>query len=79
MVNFYNTRDVKPSCESLEPPIYDATVEVAMANGCWPEPEVGGDTVNTDELGDLGLTDEEEAALVAFMMAMSDGYWDKTQ
>jgi cytochrome c peroxidase len=74
VVNFYNTRDVKPSCESLEPPIYDATVEVAMANGCWPPPEVGGDTVNTDELGDLGLTPEEEAALVAFMMAMSDGY-----
>ena len=30
--------------------------------------------VNTDELGDLGLTAAEEAALVAFLMTLSDGY-----
>jgi cytochrome c peroxidase len=30
--------------------------------------------VNTDELGNLGLSTEEEFALVAWMMAMSDGY-----
>jgi hypothetical protein len=30
--------------------------------------------VNTDALGDLGLTEEEEWALVAFMEAMSDGF-----
>jgi cytochrome c peroxidase len=75
VVHFYNTRDVKPRCESLEPPILDATVDVALANGCWPAPEVA-DNVNTDELGDLGLSTEEELALVAFMMAMSDGYMD---
>jgi cytochrome c peroxidase len=75
VVNFYNTRDVKPRCESLDPPILDATAEVAMANGCWPEPEVA-DNVNVDELGDLGLTEAEEDALVAFMEAMSDGYLD---
>jgi len=40
----------------------------------WPPPEVGGDTVNTDELGDLGLSDEEEDAIVAFMETLSDGY-----
>jgi cytochrome c peroxidase len=39
----------------------------------WPEPEVS-DTVNTDELGDLGLTDEEEDAIVKFMETLSDGY-----
>lgn len=39
----------------------------------WPPPEVS-DNVNTDELGDLGLTDEEEDALVAFMKTLSDGY-----
>jgi hypothetical protein len=32
------------------------------------------ETVNRDELGDLGLTLEEEAAIVAFMKALSDGY-----
>jgi cytochrome c peroxidase len=39
----------------------------------WPEPEVP-DNVNTDELGDLGLTDEEEDAIVTFMLTLSDGY-----
>ncbi len=28
--------------------------------------------VNTDELGDLGLTDVEEAAIVAFLKTLSD-------
>ncbi len=40
----------------------------------WPEPEVAVN-VNTDELGNLGLTAEEEAAIVAFMRTLSDGYW----
>jgi cytochrome c peroxidase len=39
----------------------------------WPPPEVA-DNVNTDELGDLGLTDAEEDAIVAFMETLSDGY-----
>jgi cytochrome c peroxidase len=39
----------------------------------WPEPEVP-ENVNTDELGNLGLTAEEEAAVVAFMRALSDGF-----
>ena len=71
VVHFYNTRDTKAVCEDLG--IDDATVDVALANDCWPRPEVAG-TVNTDELGDLGLTTEEELALVAFMLTMSDGY-----
>ncbi len=39
----------------------------------WPPPEVA-DNVNTDELGDLGLTNDEEDAIVAFMETLSDGY-----
>ncbi len=39
----------------------------------WPDPEVA-DNVNTDELGDLGLTADEEKAIVAFMKTLSDGY-----
>lgn len=73
VVNFYNTRDVKPSCESLD--IFDATEAEALDNDCWPLPEVAKN-VNTEELGDLKLIEEEEAALVAFMLAMSDGYLD---
>jgi cytochrome c peroxidase len=39
--------------------------------GMWPEPEVP-DTVNSDELGDLGLTAAEETAIVTFMKTLSD-------
>ena len=39
----------------------------------WPPPEVA-ENVNTDELGNLGLTAEEEAAIVAFMKTLTDGY-----
>ncbi len=39
----------------------------------WPAPEVP-ENVNVDELGNLGLTSDEELALVAFMKTLSDGY-----
>ena len=40
----------------------------------WPDPEVS-ENVNTDELGNLGLTPEEEGAIVAFMKTLTDGYF----
>ena len=68
IVHFYNTRDVKPACGN------SFTTEAnALLQGCWPAPEVW-DNVNSDELGDLGLTAEEEDALVAFLMTLSDGF-----
>jgi cytochrome c peroxidase len=67
IVHFYNTRDVKPACPG---PYTEAQ---ALAADCWPAPEVAAN-VNTAELGDLGLTAEEEAAIVAFLQALSDGY-----
>ncbi len=67
IVHFYNTRDVKDEC----PGAY--TEAEAMASDCWPPPEVS-ENVNSDELGDLGLTPEEEAAIVAFLKTLSDGY-----
>jgi len=67
IVHFYNTRDVLPECPG------DYTEAEALAADCWPAPEVA-ENVNTDELGDLGLTAEEEAAIVAFMKALSDGF-----
>jgi cytochrome c peroxidase len=39
----------------------------------WPEPEVA-ENVNTEELGNIGLTPEEETAVVAFLKTLSDGY-----
>jgi cytochrome c peroxidase len=67
IVHFYNTRDVKDVC----PGSY--TEADALAADCWPPPEVA-ENVNTDELGDLGLTSEEEAAIVAFLKALTDGF-----
>lgn len=40
----------------------------------WPEPEVA-DNVNRDELGNLGLNESEEKAIVTFLEALSDGYY----
>jgi len=37
----------------------------------WPAPEVSVN-INVDEMGDLGLTAEEEDAVVAFMETLSD-------
>jgi cytochrome c peroxidase len=68
IVHFYNTRDVKPEC-----PDPFTTEADALAQGCWPAPEVA-ENVNMDELGDLGLTPEEEDAIVAFLTTLSDGY-----
>ncbi len=67
IVHFYNTRDVKPECPG---PYTEAE---ALAEDCWPPPEVP-ETVNRDELGDLGLSPKEEAAIVAFLKALSDGF-----
>jgi cytochrome c peroxidase len=39
----------------------------------WPDAEVPMN-VNTEELGDLRLTPEEEAAIVAFLKTLSDGF-----
>lgn len=68
IVHFYNTRDTKPTC-----PDPFTTEKDALRLGCWPIAEVE-DNVNTDELGDLGLTSNQEDAIVAFLRTLSDGY-----
>ncbi|MCA8878922.1 MAG: hypothetical protein KDA73_02985 [Rhodobacteraceae bacterium] len=66
VVKFYNLRDVWPRCASDLVPEADA-----LAQHCWPGPEVAAN-VNGDELGDLKLTEDEELALVAFMKTFTD-------
>jgi cytochrome c peroxidase len=68
IVHFHNTRDVKPACPGLY------TEAEALAADCWPEPEVA-ENVNRSKIGDLGLTDEEEDAIVAFLEALSDDFF----
>ena len=67
LVHFYNTRDVKPVCSG---PLSERD---ALARHCWPAPEVTAN-VNTDELGNLGLSEAEERAIVTFMGTLSDGF-----
>jgi cytochrome c peroxidase len=71
IVHFYNTRDTLPTCPGTGTATY--TEAEALTADCWPAPEVS-DNVNTDELGDLGLTHDEEMAIVAFLKTLSDGY-----
>ncbi len=68
LVHFYNTRDVYPyPVESGNCPV--GTVEKV---NCWPQPEVPQNEDMT--VGKLGLTDQEENQIVAFLETLSDGY-----
>lgn len=65
IVHFYNTRDVLPKCETMTDP--------KPGVNCWPEPEVSAN-LNRQELGNLGLTEDEENALVVFLKTLTDAY-----
>jgi cytochrome c peroxidase len=67
IVHFYNTRDVLGTCPE------GSTEAYALENNCWPIPELALN-LNTKEVGDLGLTLEEEDAIVAFLKTLSDGF-----
>jgi cytochrome c peroxidase len=65
VVHFYNTRDLLPQTEEVSAP--------RPGVNCWPKPEVS-ENINKTETGNLGLTDEEESAIVEFLKTLSDGY-----
>jgi cytochrome c peroxidase len=65
ITHFYNTRDTLGQVPDNRDPGFGVTG--------WPLPEVAVN-VNRDELGNLGLSAQEEAALVAFMKTLTDGY-----
>jgi cytochrome c peroxidase len=65
IVHFYNTRDTLGRCEKMTDP--------RPGDTCWPAPEVS-ENLNRKELGNLGLTEDEENAIVAFLKTLSDGY-----
>ncbi|MGR8997994.1 MAG: cytochrome-c peroxidase [Gammaproteobacteria bacterium] len=70
IVHFYNTRDTL----GWVPDNQDS----GFAISGWPEPEIP-QNVNHDELGNLGLTADEEKAIVAFLRTLTDDYqkWGK--
>jgi cytochrome c peroxidase len=63
IVHFYNTRDKLPHCQQGDP---------GEKATCWPPAEVPKNVDNT--IGNLGLTDEQEDQLVAFLKTLTDGY-----
>ncbi|MBV8362918.1 MAG: hypothetical protein JO189_34030 [Deltaproteobacteria bacterium] len=70
LVHFYNTRDAFP----LAAPVTSGHCPAGTTEkvDCWPEPEV----LNNEDmtLGNLGLTDQEENQIVAFLQTLTDGY-----
>ena len=69
VVHFYNTRDVLPGCGPIGP----AGINPPVGVTCWPAPETP-QNVNHPLTGNLGLSNDEEDAIVAFMNTLSDGY-----
>ena len=67
IVHFYNTRDKLPKCETLG--LTAATEAEARARNCWPRAEFPNQTLTV--IGNLALDTDEEAALVAFLGALS--------
>jgi cytochrome c peroxidase len=70
VVHFYNTRDVLPTCPSS---LGSTAVGGPVGTICWPAPEVMANIDHT-LTGNLGLTADQEAAIVAFLRTLSDGY-----
>lgn len=68
VVHFYNTRDVWPLCD---PALGNQDPEFGLT--CWAAPEIP-ETMDSSFLGNLGLTDEEEDAIEAFLETLTDGY-----
>ncbi|MEO6422508.1 MAG: cytochrome c peroxidase [Candidatus Nitrotoga sp.] len=64
-VHFYNTRDTLGLVFDNKDPNFGITG--------WPEPEIA-QNMNRDELGNLGLSNEEEMAIVAFLQTLTDDY-----
>ena len=68
VVHFYNTRDVYPF-PVLSGHCPPGTVEKVT---CWPMPEDPNNENTT--IGQLGLSDQEENDIVAFLKTLVDGY-----
>ena len=67
IVHFYNTRDALPRC---------GPNDAGEGTTCWPAPE-STRNMNTKFVGRLGLSDEEEDALVSFMQTLTDGFMQR--
>jgi cytochrome c peroxidase len=67
IVHFYNTRDLLPRCAAHDP---------GEGRTCWPAPETTAN-MNKSHVGNLGLSDADEDAVVAFLDTLSDGFFSR--
>ncbi|MFZ1318094.1 MAG: cytochrome c peroxidase [Candidatus Nitrotoga sp.] len=65
VVHFYNSRDTLGAVRDNTDPKF--------GKSGWPQPEVP-QNMNSSELGNLGLSPEEEKAIVAFLKTLTDDY-----
>lgn len=65
VVHFYNSRDTLGAARDNTDPKF--------GKSGWPQPEVP-QNMNSSELGNLGLSQEEEKAIVAFLKTLTDDY-----
>jgi cytochrome c peroxidase len=77
LVHFYNTRDSVPNPNGNKTYAFPVTSGHCPAGTvekvtCWPQPEVLNNIDMTT--GALGLTDQEENQIVAFLQTLTDGY-----
>jgi cytochrome c peroxidase len=77
LVHFYNTRDSVPNPNGNKTYAYPVTsghcpTGTTEKVTCWPQPEVLNNIDMTT--GALGLTDQEENQIVAFLQTLTDGY-----
>jgi len=70
LVHFYNTRDVQGIAFNVTSGHCPAGTTERV--DCWPMPEVRNNIDMTT--GMLGLTDQEEDQIVAFLMTLTDGF-----
>ena len=67
VVHFYNTRDVLAVC----PASLGTAIGGEVGHTCWPAPEVPNNENKT--VGNLGLSHDQELAIVAFLRTLTDG------
>jgi cytochrome c peroxidase len=77
LVHFYNTRDSVPNPNGFTTYAYPVTSGHCPSGTvervtCWPQPEVLNNIDMTT--GALGLTDQEENQIVAFLQTLTDGF-----
>ncbi|MGF1761076.1 methylamine utilization protein [Photobacterium sagamiensis] len=67
LVHFYNTASIKDRCDADI-----TTAKDAWANNCWPVPEFEDTSAIGFVLGNLKLTPDDEAAIVAYLKTLTD-------